>query len=92
MTQGRAGRRAAASRWDEIIDYHLARAAVERGLSRNSLDAYGGDLRDFQSFCAAAGIVPEALDTRTLIAWLERLAQRGFKVTSQRRRLAAFAV
>ncbi|MGO9266198.1 MAG: tyrosine recombinase [Candidatus Binataceae bacterium] len=80
---------AAASRWDTIIDRHLARAAVERGLSRNSLDAYGGDLRDFQSFCAASGIVPEALDTRTLIAWMERLAQRGFKVTSQRRRLAA---
>lgn len=78
-----------ASKWDELIDRHLARAAVERGLSRNSLDAYGGDLRDFQDFCAQAGIAPRALDTRALIAWLERLAQRGFKVTSQRRRLAA---
>jgi integrase/recombinase XerD len=80
---------AAAARWDPVIDRHLARAAVERGLSRNSLDAYGGDLRDFQSFCAESGIGPEALDTRALIAWMELLAQRGFAVTSQRRRLAA---
>jgi integrase/recombinase XerD len=80
---------AAPSPWDVIIDQHLARAAVERGLSRNSLDAYGGDLRDFQDFCAVSGIVPEMLDTQALIAWMEQLAQRNFKVASQRRRLAA---
>jgi integrase/recombinase XerD len=75
--------------WDEIIDRHLSRQAVERGLSRNSLEAYGGDLRDFQSFCRKSEIAPSGVDTRTLTAWHERLAQRGFKVTSQRRRLAA---
>ncbi|MGH7842985.1 MAG: tyrosine recombinase [Candidatus Binataceae bacterium] len=75
--------------WDALIDRHLARMAVERGLSRNSLEAYGGDLRDFQSFCSRRGVAPRALDARTLTAWLEDLAQRGFKVTSQRRRLAA---
>jgi integrase/recombinase XerD len=77
------------AQWDVLIDRHLARQAVERGLSRNSLEAYGSDLRDFQSFCARSGIEPRALDTRALTAWLEVLAQRGFKVTSQRRRLAA---
>src|SRR5216684_555314 len=75
--------------WDKIIDRHLARQAVERGLSRNSLDAYGGDLRDFHDFCAQSAIAPRALDAQALTAWLERLAERGFKVTSQRRRLAA---
>jgi integrase/recombinase XerD len=89
MTHELADLERTSSRWDEIIDQHLARAAVERGLSRNSLEAYSADLRDFQDFCDGVEIAPEALDTRTLIAWLERLAQRGFKVTSQRRHLAA---
>src|SRR2546427_213417 len=34
------------SPWDTLIDRHLTRQSVERGLSRNSLDAYGGGLRD----------------------------------------------
>jgi integrase/recombinase XerD len=89
MTQAQAAPDGIRSRWDEAIDQHLARAAVERGLSRNSLEAYSADLRDFQDFCDEVAIVPEALDTRALTAWLERLAQRGFKVTSQRRHLAA---
>jgi integrase/recombinase XerD len=83
------GSAAQASPWDAIIDRHLARIAVECGLSRNSLDAYGADLRDFQSFCERGGVEPPTLDARTLTAWLEELANRGFKVTSQRRRLAA---
>jgi integrase/recombinase XerD len=68
---------------------HLARQAVERGLSRNSLEAYGGDLRDFQNFCRARGIEPRALDAAAILAYLEDLATREFRVTSQRRRLAA---
>ncbi len=75
--------------WDALIDRHLARQTVERGLSRNSLDAYGGDLRDLQAFCGDNHIEPQALDGLALGAWLEQLAQRGFKVSSQRRRLAA---
>jgi integrase/recombinase XerD len=78
-----------ASSWDALIDRHLVRQTVERGLSRNSLDAYGSDLRDFQNFCAESGIEPGTLDTLGLTAWLEHLADRGFKVASQRRHLAA---
>jgi integrase/recombinase XerD len=75
--------------WDELIELHLARQAVERGLSRNSLEAYGGDLRDFQEFCRAHGIVPRALDAGAITAFLEDLTTRAYRVTSQRRRLAA---
>lgn len=75
--------------WDQLIDRHLARQAVERGLSRNSLEAYGADLRDLQEFCRQNQIEPQALDGLALGAWLESLAQRGFKFSSQRRRLAA---
>jgi integrase/recombinase XerD len=75
--------------WDELIELHLARQAVERGLSRNSLEAYGGDLRDFQNFCRDRGVTPRALDAAAILAYLEDLATREFRVTSQRRRLAA---
>jgi integrase/recombinase XerD len=75
--------------WDELIELHMARQAVERGLSRNSLEAYGGDLRDFQNFCRDHGVEPRTLDAAAIMAFLEDLATREFRVTSQRRRLAA---
>jgi integrase/recombinase XerD len=75
--------------WDELIELHLNRQAVERGLSRNSLEAYGGDLRDFQDFCRLRAVAPRALDAAAILAYLEDLATREFRVTSQRRRLAA---
>lgn len=75
--------------WDKPIEDHLRRQAVERGLSPNSLEAYGADLREFGHFCAAAGVRPGDLSAAGLDAWLESLARRGFKVASQRRHLAA---
>ena len=75
--------------WDGLIDRHLARQAVERGLSRNSLEAYGADLDDFQQFCRAHRLAPNELDPRVITAYLENLAQRELAVATQRRRLAA---
>src|SRR6266851_3558865 len=77
------------SEWDELIDRHLVRQAVERGLSRNSREAYGRDLDDFQQFCRAHRLAPHELDPRVVTAYLENLAQREFAVATQRRRLAA---
>lgn len=75
--------------WEQLIDQHLIRQTVERGLSRNSLEAYGGDLRDFHQFCRLRLIAPNQLDSRVLTAYLEQLAVLEFAVASQRRRLAA---
>jgi len=77
------------SEWDAAIDRYLARLAVERGLSRNSLDAYGRDLADFARYCIAQGIEPDTLDAAALITYLERLATRGLGPSSQRRYLAS---
>jgi integrase/recombinase XerD len=77
------------SEWDELIDRHLVRQAVERGLSRNSREAYGRDLDDFQQFCRAHRLAPHELDPRVVTAYMENLAQREFAVATQRRRLAA---
>jgi integrase/recombinase XerD len=75
--------------WDQAIDRHLARLAVERGLARNSLDAYGRDLADFARFCIGKRIRPESLSAAALITYLERLAARGLGPSSQRRYLAS---
>ena len=75
--------------WDEIIDRHLSRQAVERGLSPHSMEAYGRDLRDFQEWCRAKSLQPEQLDASALTTYLEALADRGLAVSSQRRHLAS---
>lgn len=89
MRSGAEAGSAASTAWDEAIDRHLARLAVERGLSRNSLESYARDLRDFREFCSGHSVAPGTIDAAVLVAWLESLAARGLKVTSQRRSLAA---
>ena len=75
--------------WDDLIDRHLSRQAVERGLSRHSMEAYAHDLSLFQSWCRDSGLEPAQLDAAALTAYLEALADRGFAVSSQRRHLAS---
>lgn len=77
------------AQWDILIDRYLKRRKVEGGLSANSFEAYSSDLADFRAFCARLRIAPPAIDGACLTAYLEDLATREFRVTSQRRRLAA---
>jgi integrase/recombinase XerD len=75
--------------WDQLIDRHLDRQSVERGLSPHSMEAYAHDLRIFQSWCRERGLAPVDLDASALTAYLEALADRGLAVSSQRRHLAS---
>ncbi len=69
-------------RWDEAVGAFLAHAAAERGLSANSLEAYGRDLRGWQDWAlehdlddpADAG--PQALRA-FLIDSVDRLGPRS---------------
>jgi integrase/recombinase XerD len=78
-----------ATDWDEVIDPHLDRLAVERGLARNSLEAYGRDLALFQEFCRARQRSPATLDAALLTAYLGELARRGYGPATQRRCFSA---
>jgi integrase/recombinase XerD len=75
--------------WDALIDGHLARQAVERGLSRHSLESYARDLRDFLDYCRRENLNPREFDARVLTAYLENLAERGLAPASQRRHLSS---
>ncbi|MDB5107965.1 MAG: tyrosine recombinase XerD [Candidatus Binatus sp.] len=78
-----------AASWDELIDRHLNRQAVERGLSRHSMEAYAHDLREFCQWSTERRLEPRDLDATALTAYLEALADRGLAVSSQRRHLAS---
>ncbi|HEY2484636.1 MAG TPA: tyrosine recombinase [Candidatus Binataceae bacterium] len=82
-------RRTPQTNWDALIDAHLVRLRVERGLSAHSLEAYSRDLRSLQEFCRVHGIEPPQFDGGVLTRYLESLADRGFAPTSQRRHLSA---
>ena len=41
---------------DEQVQRYLDHLAVERGLSRHTVDAYRRDLRRYVEFCAARGV------------------------------------
>lgn len=77
------------SGWDALIDAHLVRLRVERGLSNHSIDAYSRDLRSFHEFCAEHEIAPAQFDAGAITRYMESLADRGFEATTQRRHLSA---
>lgn len=84
-----SARRTPEAGWDGLIDAHLMRLRVERGLSVHSLEAYSRDLRSFHDFCRGHRIEPRQFDGGALTRYLESLADRGFAPTSQRRHLSA---
>lgn len=63
--------------------------AVERGASRNTLDAYRRDLEDVSAFLAGRGEAVLTAGTPVLRAYLADLTGRGFKSTTVARRLSA---
>ena len=58
------------------IDEFLSYERSEKGLSPNTVSAYGRDLRAFRDFCVAAKLDPRRLETDDLTDFLDRL-RRG---------------
>ena len=79
-----------ASRLDRSVDAYLAYLATNRGLSRNTLDAYGRDLAGLLSFLSARGrCEPSAIATEDLVDYLGWLRARRQQPASVARRLSA---
>jgi integrase/recombinase XerD len=72
------------------VDRHLDRLAAERGLSRNSMDAYGRDLGRFVACMHARGRTDAAQISREdIVVFLEGLAAEGLVERSRARTLSA---
>ena len=67
----------------------LVHAAVERGLSPNTRDAYRRDLVDFEDWLENEGYDPMAVEADGVQAYLRHCAGRGLATKSVSRRLAA---
>jgi integrase/recombinase XerD len=73
----------------KLINLFLDMLAAEQGAGPNTLDAYRGDLSDFQQFLARSGQGFVGAQTQALRDYLADLDGRGFKSSSVARRLSA---
>jgi integrase/recombinase XerD len=75
---------------ESLVDAYLNHARVERGASRNTIEAYARDLAGFLSFLAEQSITDfEAVDLAVVSGWLQSLSARGLSPRSSARHLSA---
>ena len=75
---------------EALVDAYLNHARVERGSSRNTIEAYARDLGGFLSFLAAQSISDfEQVDLVVVSHWLQSLTARGLSPRSSARHLSA---
>jgi integrase/recombinase XerD len=75
---------------DSAIDLFLDHVKVERGLARNSVEAYGRDLAKFRRFADAQGLADVGgVERRHLLAYLVALSGAKIAARSQARNLVA---
>jgi len=70
------------------VDLFLDHLRIERGLSRNTLLAYGRDLSRFLRFCEKRAVRDARdVDSRHVLAWLVSLSGEALSIRSQARML-----
>jgi integrase/recombinase XerD len=75
---------------DRALEMFIAYLHAERGLSANTVDAYGRDLRDYFRSLATRGVHQlSAIRREHVLAHLDALARRGLSSRSQARHLSA---
>ena len=72
---------------DELLKKFLNYLAVEKGLSRNTLESYERDLRKYRAYTAMKN--PDTVKQAEVIAFLGHLTAEGIAVPSQARCLSA---
>ncbi len=78
---------ASASSTDLMLDF-LGSLELERGLARNTLEAYQTDLRQLSQHLEASGSDLLSADRADLAAWLDSLALAGVSNATMRRKVA----
>jgi integrase/recombinase XerD len=75
---------------DRELDSYLNYLIVEKGLSRNTLEAYGRDLARYADFVVRRGVESwKAVTPETLVAYLEKERKGGLSSISMNRHLIA---
>ena len=72
----------------ELVDTYMDHLTIEKGLSANSITAYGTDLASYINYLSDNGI--EALDnadTTAILGWLVYLTRQGLSAKSRARHL-----
>lgn len=75
--------------FDAAVDGYLMHLRVERGLSENTLDAYGRDLGRFGSHLEREGVALDEADAGHVTGFLIALGERGLRARSQSRAMSA---
>jgi integrase/recombinase XerD len=76
--------------FDSAVDLYLDHVKIERGLRRNTVEAYSRDLGKFRKWCAGKGIDDAGqVESRHVLAYLVALAEGRLAVRSQARNLVA---
>lgn len=77
-------------RLDQAVKEFLGYLAVERGSSRNTIQAYGRDLRRYVSFLEGLGVTdPDDVTRQQVERHLEELSQAGLSASSVERALSS---
>lgn len=75
---------------DVYVQRFLDHLIVERGLSANTISAYGRDLAQFAAFLARRGVTePKGIDEGCLVAFLAELDKKKYAAASVARKLSA---
>lgn len=74
---------------DILLDEFLNFLIVEKGLSKNTIEAYSRDIIKYFSFLAGDGISPIFAQPSHIISFLSRLQKNGISVRSYARNLVA---
>lgn len=75
---------------DEAVDDYLEHLKVERGLRRNTIEAYANDLRQLAVYLVGEGVeAPGDVDASLLLRFLSALTRAGISARSQARRWVA---
>lgn len=75
---------------DQYLDLFLNFMVVEKGLSNNTLDAYGRDLAEYLAFLSRSGVAcPDHIGPSLVVAFLAVLKERGLSPRSRARKLVS---